>query len=84
MMGGGKMKIKPISISWEFDKFNGETLDDIIFDQAVNMLIYHTLNEEVIRNCDKSLPTAYIYYLDGLLDHYSLSVWLKANEEMYK
>lgn len=60
------------------------TLDDIIFDQAVNMLIYHTLNEEVIRNCGKSLPIAYIYYLDGLLDHYSLKVWLKTNEEMYK
>jgi hypothetical protein len=23
-MDGGEMKIKPISISWEFDKFNGD------------------------------------------------------------
>ena len=60
------------------------TLDDIIFDQAVDMLIYHTLNEEVIKNCGKSLPYPFTLYLDGLLDHYSLKVWLKTNEEMYK
>jgi hypothetical protein len=59
--------------------------DDVIVEQAVDMLIYHTLNEEVIRNCGKSLPTAYIYYLDGLLDHYSLKVWLKTNgDEVFK
>ena len=84
MMGGGKMKIKPISISWEFDKFNGETLDDIIFDQVVKISIYHSLNEEVVKNCGKSLPYPFTLYLDGLLDHYSLSVWLKANEEIYQ
>ena len=60
------------------------TLDDLIFDQVVKISIYLSLNEEVVKNCGKSLPYPFTLYLDGLLDHYSLSVWLKANEEMYK
>ena len=58
--------------------------DDIIFDHVVSISIYNSLNDEVIKNCGKSLPYPYTLYLDGLLDHYSLKVWLKANEEMYK
>ena len=60
------------------------TLDDLIFDQVVKISIHHSLNEEVVKNCGKSLPYPFTLYLDGLLDHYSLKVWLKTNEEMYK
>ena len=60
------------------------TLDDLIFDQVVKISIHHSLNEEVVKNCGKSLPYPFILFLDGLLLGNHLRMWLKTNEEMYK
>ncbi len=57
-----------------------KTLDDYLFEQSVRNEIYHTLNEVVMNICGKSLPVAYMLYFDGLLNHYSLKMWL--NKEM--
>ncbi len=58
--------------------------DDVIVEQTVNMLIYDSLNDEVVKNCGKSLPYPFILFLDGLLLGNHLRMWLKVNQEMYK
>lgn len=49
---------------------------------AIHNEIYHSLNEEIFKNCGKYLPLPYMYYIEFMIDKKSLYKWLKINKRL--
>ena len=57
-------------------------IQDMYLKLSVRNYIYHSLNEEVIKNCNMSLPIPYLYYIEFLIDKNSLHKWVKINKRV--
>lgn len=44
--------------------------------------IYHSLNEEIFKNCGKYLPLPYMYYIEFIIDSKEMHKWLKINKRL--
>ena len=55
-------------------------IQDMYLKLSVRNYIYHSLNEEMFKNCGKYLPLPYMYYIEFMIDKKSLYKWLKINK----
>ena len=55
-------------------------IQDMYLKLSLRNYIYHSLNDEVIKNCNMSLPMPYLYYIEFMIDKKSLHKWLKINK----
>ena len=55
-------------------------IQDMYLKLSVRNYIYHSLNEEIFKNCGKYLPLPYMYYIEFMIDKKSLYKWLKINK----
>ena len=56
------------------------TKDSVYLKMSIRNSIYHTLNEEVIRNCGQRLPIPHMFYIEGRITKQSLHNWLAYDE----
>ena len=52
-------------------------IQDMYLKLSVRNYIYHSLNEEIFKNCGKYLPLPYMYYIEFIIDKKTLYKWLK-------
>ena len=50
---------------------------------AIHNEIYHSLNEEIFKNCGKYLPLPYMYYIEFIIDSKEMHKWLNINKRFY-
>ena len=51
--------------------------DDDLIKIAVENSVYHSLNDDVRRNCGRDLPIPYMFYIERKLNEISLHNWMK-------
>ena len=58
-------------------------IQDMYLKLSVRNYIYHSLNEEIFKNCGKYLPLPYMYYIEFIIDSKEMHKWVNINKRLY-